>query len=349
MKQRELNDKILKIDGIESKLVDITSNVLSGKSFRYITQSEYDILSDADKNDENIVYYITDVESLKLTSSDGSKWILKIGNDGVLFTEKIQYGNTPVTGITLNKSTSTLKVNDTEQLIATIIPINATDKNITWSSDNTDIATVNNGLVTAKLVGSANISATSVNGNRIATCSYEISSITPPPSTEFTNYIYNSDTYLNPAVGVHPNAATYYLKSKTSITVSSGIATLTKTGLESEDSYFLVKQNKGDNNKYYTRGLIKTTVDGITSGNNSLAKEIVLNDGVWHLSSFIFTDSSASSNGFSVILGKCATGSIVYVKELMHINLTEIYGSGNEPTKEACDAIFTTYKIGLIG
>lgn len=72
-----------------------------------------------------------------------------------------------VTSITLNKPATTLNVGATETLtVETVAPDNATDKSVTWSSDNTAAATVDeNGLVTAKGVGSATITATAKDGS----------------------------------------------------------------------------------------------------------------------------------------------------------------------------------------
>ena len=78
-----------------------------------------------------------------------------------------------VTSITLNKTNVTLKEGKTTTLTATVNPSNATNKNVTWSSDNTSIATVNNGKVTAKKAGTANIIAKSNNG-KTATCKVTI-------------------------------------------------------------------------------------------------------------------------------------------------------------------------------
>ena len=67
--------------------------------------------------------------------------------------------------VQINISSVTLNVNDTTQLTATVLPSNATNKTITWSSSNTNIVTVDkNGKVTAKAKGSAKIYARSANG-----------------------------------------------------------------------------------------------------------------------------------------------------------------------------------------
>lgn len=78
------------------------------------------------------------------------------------------------TSITLNKSKASITEGETLQLTATITPSDAADKTITWISDNTAVATVdNNGLVTAKKAGTANIIATTSN-NLAAVCAITV-------------------------------------------------------------------------------------------------------------------------------------------------------------------------------
>ena len=73
-----------------------------------------------------------------------------------------------VTGISLNKSTATITEGGTTTLTATIAPSDATDKTVTWASDNEEVATVENGVVTAVKAGTATITATA--GDYSASC-----------------------------------------------------------------------------------------------------------------------------------------------------------------------------------
>ncbi|MCX6721082.1 MAG: Ig-like domain-containing protein, partial [Candidatus Staskawiczbacteria bacterium] len=82
-----------------------------------------------------------------------------------------------VTGVTLNESSATITVGDTRQLTATVAPANADDKSVSWSSNNTLVATVNNlGLVTAVSAGSAVITVITTDGSFTATDSITVSS-----------------------------------------------------------------------------------------------------------------------------------------------------------------------------
>lgn len=76
-----------------------------------------------------------------------------------------------VTGVTLDKQTLELYTGDSQPLTATVQPANATNKNVTWSSDNETVATVDaNGNVTAVAAGTATITVTTADGSHTATC-----------------------------------------------------------------------------------------------------------------------------------------------------------------------------------
>ena len=77
----------------------------------------------------------------------------------------------PVEGIALNMQEVTLKIGETTTLEASITPDNATNKNVTWSSEDSDIASVDkDGEVTAKGEGKTTITVTTADGQKTATC-----------------------------------------------------------------------------------------------------------------------------------------------------------------------------------
>lgn len=78
--------------------------------------------------------------------------------------------STSVTGVSLNKTTLTLVEGTSETVTATVTPSTAVNKNVTWSSSDSNIATVDNeGKITAKIPGTAKITVTTVDGNKTAT------------------------------------------------------------------------------------------------------------------------------------------------------------------------------------
>jgi len=80
-----------------------------------------------------------------------------------------------VTGISLDKSELSLAVEKTATLTATVTPSDAANQNVTWTSDNTAVATVSDaGLVTAIAVGTANITVTTEDGAYTATCAVTV-------------------------------------------------------------------------------------------------------------------------------------------------------------------------------
>ena len=83
------------------------------------------------------------------------------------------------TSISLTPTTENITVGETATLTATVLPEDAEDKSVTWSSDNEGVATVVDGVVTAVAVGTANITAKTNDGSNLsATCVVTVTSKT---------------------------------------------------------------------------------------------------------------------------------------------------------------------------
>ena len=78
------------------------------------------------------------------------------------------------TGITLDRTYATMDVGTALTLTATVTPNNAADKTVVWTSTNTEVATVSNGVVTSLSEGTATIRATNINGH-FAECTVTVS------------------------------------------------------------------------------------------------------------------------------------------------------------------------------
>lgn len=81
----------------------------------------------------------------------------------------------PVTGITLDYTSLSLKAGDMMQLAAMVTPVNATNTAVIWETSDGNVATVSDGLVTARAEGNAVITARSAENSSItATCAVSV-------------------------------------------------------------------------------------------------------------------------------------------------------------------------------
>ena len=137
-----------------------------------------------------------------------------------------------VTNITLDTRYLRLDAGKKYELNYTVYPYNATDKTLTWTSSNEDVATVENGVITAIGRGSAYITATSTNGVQ-TTCYVDVYGEAKPVKV---TGLYFSDRQLGLKVGetkaasvlFTPNNATN--KSVTYSSLNSSIARVDENG-----------------------------------------------------------------------------------------------------------------------
>ena len=80
----------------------------------------------------------------------------------------------PVESVSLDKTSYEMTEGDEFTLTATVKPDNATNKNITWSSSNTSVASVSNGKVTALKAGTTTITVKTEDGSKTATCEVNV-------------------------------------------------------------------------------------------------------------------------------------------------------------------------------
>lgn len=84
-----------------------------------------------------------------------------------------------VESVSLNKQAADVTVGNTLTLVETVLPENADNKNVTWSSDNQAVATVTDGVVTAVAEGKANIIVTTEDGGKKDTCVVTVKGVLP--------------------------------------------------------------------------------------------------------------------------------------------------------------------------
>lgn len=130
------------------------------------------------------------------------------------YTAAKNYSSVDVASVTLDQSTLTLTAGgDAATLTAIVSPDDATDKTVTWSSDNEAVATVVDGVVTPVAKGTATITATS--GGKSDTCTVTVRqlysfTLTGPYSGEtLVVEYYEGDTW-NDMVAKYPNTLKVY-------------------------------------------------------------------------------------------------------------------------------------------
>lgn len=95
---------------------------------------------------------------------------------------KSAYNNSNATSIYLNKTNISIDIGKTETLYTTILPSGISNETISWESSDTDVATVENGFITAIGVGTAKITAKTLNGLS-ATCLVKVNPMKIPETT----------------------------------------------------------------------------------------------------------------------------------------------------------------------
>lgn len=120
--------------------------------------------------------------SIVQVGQDGTVYAVAVGNASVTASSTdgsnknstcyvtVTSSSVAVTGVTLSDSTATVSVGGTFTLTPNVMPPNATNKSVTWSSSDPSVASVAGGVVTGVAVGQANITVTTQDGGYTASC-----------------------------------------------------------------------------------------------------------------------------------------------------------------------------------
>jgi uncharacterized protein YjdB len=129
---------------------------------------------------------MTEIKGTIPITDDDNKPTIEIE---LTLTPQVETGSTAVIGVILNKTALDLDVGGSETLVATVLPTNAANKNVTWSSSKPAVAQVSqSGEVSALAAGSATITVTTVDGNKPAICNVmvtEVDEIQVPVVSDF--------------------------------------------------------------------------------------------------------------------------------------------------------------------
>lgn len=224
---------------------------------------------------ENSGGLTNDIKEALLNCFQKVAWIDQNGQDYYDALEEALY-TVEVTGITLNSNSLLFnELNQTSQLTATLIPSTATNP-ISWSSSDTSVCTVVNGLVTSVGYGSATITASA--GSVSATCSVSIVETT----VVSLNAVLSGGTFYvgDPIDNIKPYlTVTANWSDSTSSTVPSGSYTLSGS-----------LSNVGENTITVSYGGQSTTVTV-----NAISVELVSISAVYTQSGTVYDNQTLDS------------------------------------------------------
>lgn len=179
----------------------------------------------------------------------------------------------PVLGVQLNKDKQTLLVGALDTLLAAVLPADASNQEVTWSSDNEAVALVSNGVVTALKAGVATVAVKTMDGGFTAQCLYTVLQPVTGIQLDKTelrlllNQSANLTATLSPADASNPSVV-WSSSDPTVASVTDGLVTALKSG----SAIITVQANDGGWKAscsvyvpYYYDLFVHTTLNGVVS------------------------------------------------------------------------------------
>lgn len=183
----------------------------------------------------------------------------------------------PVTGIRLNKTSLSLAPSSAYQLVATVSPSTAANKNVTWISSSTSKATVSStGLVTGVAAGTATITARTQDGGYTATCSVTVENY-PEGTFKGDATVLGNSFQIVISIGTRENGMVG-VRLSNSDAVATGITfdgstnkvTITTTGSYSGYTYGNITGTYNSSNKTITGVSCSGSIKSYVSNNGSI-------------------------------------------------------------------------------
>ena len=339
-------------DPDDDKGIAVTSLLLDKTSLTLEVGENYTLVvtvSPSNATDKSVTWSSTNssvatVSSGKVTAkSEGTTMIAAEAHNGKTATCIVTV-NEPAsevieaTSVSFNKTSLTLEIGESETLTATILPNNATDKTVTWTSSDQAVATVANGKITAIGSGKATITATTSNG-KTATCTVTASD----PYADFS-FILSGNGY----------ALTGYSGTDTEVTVPAEYMGKSVTIINSRAFYdcsFITKISLPNtikeigNSAFGYCTALKTIeipacfriLDSVFIGCTSL-EEVTLPDGLISIGNNLFTNCN-SLNKVTILSGNVARYAFADCANLEEIIVGENVSSVAQGAFEDCTSL----------
>lgn len=172
-----------KIDVIGVNLNNTDLAMLKGNNYQLIAK-----VIPTDATNQNVTWTSSD-ESVATVDETGKVTAIEVGKATIIVKTKdggkaakcnikVMDKSIPVTGVALSKLEMNITKGSSETLGLTIVPNNATNQSVTWSSSNTNIVKVDsNGTITGVDTGKATITVKTKDGNKTAKCVVTVSNV----------------------------------------------------------------------------------------------------------------------------------------------------------------------------
>ena len=214
--------------------------------------------------------------------------------EGCLIVNVVKYVSS-VTGVTIVE-TASVKVGKTITLIAEVAPADATNKNVSWESDNTSVATVDeNGVVTGVAEGTAHITVTTEDGSFTAMATITVEAapsftggewvlVTDVAQLNMNDYIIIASSEYNKAMSSTQNDNN---RGEADVTIAGGILTY-----ESAPAIFTLKEGNAEGQYAFYDEDVNGYLFAASSSKNYLRTQAMIDaNASWEIT---ITDGAAS-------------------------------------------------------
>ncbi len=274
----------------------------------------------------------------------------------------------PVTDVTLNrKALSMTETGQTRTLMATVLPENADNQNVTWSSNNPAVATVENGVVTAVGEGMATITVTTEDGSFTSECTVTVAIDYGTVTIENMFVALTRSKMIVPTFSKEAQKLTYTFEGDAIsinedgvITANTPLETVTVTARYGETNLsttFTVqtRYNNGWNSTYAPESypLRQQSIEQALKPNGELVEHSVIWIGDSFFDPYFFTALSAEFENYNVVTGGISGTTTADMHEVgatllypyqpdaivVHIGSNDLYSSTNPTGETVADRV----------
>ena len=207
-------------------------------------------------------------EDIAMVSAGGKVKALSVGEVAItaeaggvsdLITVKVVAKLVPVNGVSINPSSTTLKLGETQLLKAEITPSEATNTSVKWTSSNDRVASVEKGLITGIKPGTATITVTTNDGDKTAECSVTVEDDPLPIATlDAENIVFNGATLRGKLLSAPTSTIHVGFQYSSSVeTILFGSQAVEASGVDAEGNFSADISELEPQTTYYFRTVLK--------------------------------------------------------------------------------------------